>query len=168
MFLLVWLNVRGCFVFLWNFAIFIHNGNWMGTTVARIGTACRVYLDALWHDNPRQPMQQPPSTYTHGHFTKQQRNKAHLKLKTDEHEKHDTASCHFSSCLIGANKLLFSHSVPFPFFFSLFGVWRGGWAHLYTGPGLNRLLSRSFFLVLTVSVAGCPWWRPSRPQTQSV
>lgn len=52
--------------------------------------------------------------------------------------------------------LSLSHYSVFSFFFTLSGIWGGGWAHLHTGPSLNRLLSCSFFLILTVSVAVCP------------
>lgn len=58
--------------------------------------------------------------------------------------------------------LSLSHYSAFSFFFTLSGIWGGGWAHLHTGSGLNRLLSCSFFLILTVSVAVCPSWRPSQ------
>lgn len=80
-----------------------------------------------------------------------------------------TASCHSPFHLISAMEtstyflafhpfislLIQFHSCSFPLLF--WHLKRG------MGPGLKRLLSYSLLLVLTVSVAGCPWQRPSQP-----
>lgn len=134
-----------------------------------ISTACRVYEDIMWHGHPKHPKAPwspsntsvPSNTHqTHTrHFT------PHPEQKIDEQEAPHSEQVTVIYRLVRSVQsrpinyfflLSLSHYSAFSFFFTLSGIWGGGWAHLHTGSGLNRLLSCSFFLILTVSVPVCP------------
>lgn len=151
-----------------------NNGNCTGTSLTRINTACGAYKDTPWQSKPKQ-ITRSHIYHTHAHTRTSLLSDREIKTTLEQKMKKNntplvTASCHSPSHSIGAvetNKSSLSrfspihfitHSISFPFFFPLlFASVEGDGQVCAWAPDLNRLLSCSFFLVLTVSVAGCPW-----------